>query len=145
MPIDPDNPIAALCARGMAAEGEGRRDDARALFLEAWTTRRDDYEGAVAAHYVARHQSTPEETLRWNALALEHAEAASQDKVGEFYASLYLNLAHSHEVLGQQTQAVHYASHAARAVDVLPPGPYREFVRRGIEALHQRLGLIPPS
>ena len=71
--IDQVNPVVSLCAEGIAAEGTPA--EARRLFELAWAARRDDYDAAVAAHFLARHQPTPEETLRWNTLAVQHAEA----------------------------------------------------------------------
>ncbi len=72
MHFDMDNPVMRLCADGMMAEGDGRPDDARASFEVAWAARRDDFDAAVAAHYVARHA----DDLAWNLLALRHALAA---------------------------------------------------------------------
>jgi hypothetical protein len=62
--FDPANRVVALCAEGMAREGEP--GVALRLFEEAWAARTDDFEAAIAAHYVARHQPTAEEALRWN-------------------------------------------------------------------------------
>ena len=90
---------------------------ARRLYRQAWEIATDDYDACIAAHYVARHQANPEETLRWNQIALERAEAdhadradrsdrADQyDRVGEFFPSLYLALGRAHEVLGHQAEA----------------------------------------
>src|SRR6185369_12384821 len=103
--MDPNNPIVKLCVAGMRAEGEGRLDEARALFDQAWAARRDAFEACIAAHYVARPQATPEETLRWNEVALEQAEAVGDGRVQGFYASLYLNVGHAHEVLGHTDEA----------------------------------------
>jgi len=77
--MDPNNPVVKLCARGIEVEMTGRRDEARSLFLQAWELRRDDVEACMAAHYLARHQLTPAETLRRNELALTHAISASGD------------------------------------------------------------------
>ena len=60
--IDPTNPVVALCSEGMAAEGTPA--EALRLFERAWAARRDDYDAAIAAHFVARHQASPEDTLR---------------------------------------------------------------------------------
>jgi hypothetical protein len=138
--IDPQNPVAVLCAEGMTAEVQGRTDDARRLFAEAWARRRDHYESSIAAHYVARHQPTPARTLLWNARAARHAEA-DPDTTREFLASLYLNLGHSYEVVGRAIEARSYAARAASALSFLPEGGYREFTRRGVEALCSRLGM----
>ncbi|MGO4418780.1 hypothetical protein AB4Z54_08470 [Streptomyces sp. MCAF7] len=97
--MDPDNPIVRLCVQGMTAEAEGRGDDARALFQRAWDTAADDYEACVAAHYLARHQPTPEETLRWNQECLDRADAVGDDRVRGFYASLHLNMGQAYRTL----------------------------------------------
>ena len=46
MPIDPNNPVVALCAAGMTCDGGPA--EARSLFEEAWNARRDDYDPAIA-------------------------------------------------------------------------------------------------
>ncbi len=63
MLIDASTPVVVLCVTGMAAEGAGRRDDARRLFAQAWATSTDD-ERCVGTHYLARHQASLAETLR---------------------------------------------------------------------------------
>ena len=85
MTIDSDNPVVQLCAEGMAVEGD--RAAARELFARAWAIRRDDYEASIAAHFLARHQDTPEETLRWNSIAVTHAEAAADERANALLAS----------------------------------------------------------
>src|SRR3712207_4675760 len=104
--MDPDNPVVRLCAEGMQAEFARRPDDARALFQQAWEARRSDYDACVAAHFLARQQPTPEDALLWNRRALDHAAAVEDEaEVRGFYPSLYLNLAHSHEMLGALEEA----------------------------------------
>lgn len=73
----------------------------------------DDYDACIAAHYVARFQETPEETLRWNQAALKHADAVKDERVKDFYPSLYVNLGRSYEVLGDQVNAQSYYQLAA--------------------------------
>ena len=111
--MDTTNPVIQLCIQGALAEFEHRIDDARMLYRQAWDLHADDYEACVAAHYMARFQDTPEETLRWNQIALEQANAVSDERVTEFYPSLYLNLGRSHEVLGDQIEAQRYYELAA--------------------------------
>lgn len=130
--IDPENPVVKLCARGMEAELAGRPVEARDLFARAWEARADDFDACIAAHYLARHQATPEETLRWNQEALERAQAVDGDGVRDFYPSLYLNLGHSHEQLGDRDQARRCYALAAACADALPAGPYTDTVRDGI-------------
>lgn len=130
--MDPENPVVKLCAQGMEAEFAGRPVEARDLFVRAWEASTDDYGASVAAHFVARHQATPRETLRWNQEALARADAVGDERVRGFYPSLYLNLGHSHEQMGQMNDARRFYGLAAAAATDLPPGPYGDTVRDGI-------------
>jgi hypothetical protein len=136
--FDPDNPVVALCAKGMAAEGTPA--EARRLFEQAWSARRDDFDAAVAAHFLARHQPTPVETLRWNALAVRHAEAVADGRAVGLLASLYLNLGDAQANVGNAGAAATSARLAASHLAAVPPGGYREFVARGIGRLANRVG-----
>jgi hypothetical protein len=142
--LDPDNPVVKLCVAGMRAEGDGHLEEAAELFRQAWTARQDDFEACIAAHYVARHQPTPEDSLRWNEVALAGAEAAQAKAVGGervqgFYASLYLNLGHAHEMLGHTAEARRFYDLAAGQLEAVPGGRYGEMVRGGIERGRMRL------
>lgn len=112
--MDTTNPVIQLCMEGTRAEFEHRVEDARLLYGQAWDARANDYDACIAAHYVARFQETPEETLRWNQIALEHANAVKDEKVKDFHPSLYLCLGRSYEVLGDQIQAQRYYNLAAK-------------------------------
>jgi len=131
--MDPDNPTVQLCVEGVQAEGAGRHDDARALFTRAWELATDDWEACIAAHYLARHQPTPRETLRWNQEALDRANAVADERVHGFHPSLYLNLGHSHEQLGDLAEARRFYDLAAAASATLPDDRYGGIVRQGIE------------
>ena len=111
--MDLNNPIIQLCVEGARAEFEHRIDDARSLYQQAWHDHKDDYEACIAAHYVARFQETTEETLRLNQTALKHADAVDGERIRDFYPSLYVNLGHSYEVLGDQVNAQRYYQLAA--------------------------------
>jgi hypothetical protein len=111
--MDLDNPVVKLCAEGTQAEFEGRIDDARALYVQAWDAARDDYEACVAAHYVARRQPRPEDALRWNQEALIRADAVGDERVRDLYPSLYVSLGHSHEISGNLAEARRYYQLAA--------------------------------
>jgi tetratricopeptide (TPR) repeat protein len=132
--LDPDNPVVKLCVAGMQAESEGQSTRARDLFVQAWAACRDDFDACIAAHYVARHQERPEDTLHWNQEALSRADAVHDDRVRAFYPSLYLNLGHSYEELGNQDKARHYYELAATRLADLPASPYRDLVQTGITA-----------
>ena len=111
--MDTTNPVIQLCIQGAQAEFEHRLDDARSLYQQAWDLHADDYEACIAAHYFARFQENPEETLHWNQIALDHAYAVNDERVKEFYPSLYLNLGRSHELLGNREEAKRYYDLAA--------------------------------
>jgi len=111
--MDIDNPVVKLCIEGTQAEFQGRIKDAHALYRQAWEISRDDYEACIAAHYLARYQESIEETLHWNQEALNRANAVADERVREFYPSLYLNLGHSYEMIGNQTEAQRYYNLAA--------------------------------
>lgn len=138
MNIDPDNPVVALCAAGMAVDGDSSA--ALPLFEQAWLARRDDYDACIAAHFVARHQATPEETLRWNALAVHHAERVPDGRAAEFLPSLYLCLGDALANLGRYTEATDAASAGRAHLADVPNGGYRDFVMNGISRLESRLG-----
>jgi hypothetical protein len=111
--MDFTSPAVQLCLESTRAEFQGRMEDARALCQQAWQAARDDYDACVAAHYVARYQDTPESKLHWNQMALTHADATGDERVRDFYPSLYINLGHAHELLGHSAEAERYYQLAA--------------------------------
>lgn len=111
--MDTNNPTIALCISGSRAEFEGRKAEAYALYAQAWDAARDDYEACIAAHYVARGFTDPAEIFRWNRIALDRAEAVDDERVQPFYASLYLNMGRSHELLGEAEEAERFYALAA--------------------------------
>ena len=115
MAIDLNNPIVDLCVRGTRAEYEGKKEEACKFYYQAWDTASNDYEACIAAHYMARCQDSPEKILRWNREALERAGAINKEDAREFYPSLYLNLGHSYELLGNQEEAKKYFDLAAES------------------------------
>ena len=138
MPIDPNNPVVLLCAAGMERDGEP--EEARRLFQQAWDARRNDYDAAIAAHYLARHQPTPHETLRWNSLAVTHAERVVDGRTTELFPSLYLNLASSLTALGRLDEAREIIGRAKERLEGLRADGYRDFLAIGINRLQARLG-----
>jgi hypothetical protein len=61
--MDSENPVVKLCVQGMEYESKGNFEEASTVFMAAWTQSTDDFERCVAAHYVARHQKSPDEAL----------------------------------------------------------------------------------
>jgi hypothetical protein len=137
MEIDPTNPVVALCAAGMATEGNG--DAARHLFEQAWDARRDDYDASIAAHFLARQQASVGERLHWNMLAAEHAELVADGRARGFKASLYLNLGDAFLAAGQPDEARAAVDKAAAGLADISESGYRSFVERGIAGLRARL------
>ena len=111
--MDLDNPVIQLCVQGTQAEFRGEIDLARTLYQQAWAAAQDDFEACVAAHYVARHQESPEQRLHWNQIALDRANAVRDGRVQAFYPSLYLNMGQSYELLGSADEAQRYYALAA--------------------------------
>jgi hypothetical protein len=112
-PMDLANPVIRLCVASTQAEFEKRLADARALSLQAFEAVQDDFDACIAAHYVARYQEDPQSVLEWNETALRHAQRVGDESVRAFYPSLYVNLGHAHEVLGNLAEARRYYDLAA--------------------------------
>ena len=111
--MDLNNPVIALCIAGTQAEFNHNPDEARSLYQQAWEAVQDDYEACIAAHYVARFQDDPQKKFYWNRVALERAQSVGDERVQEFYPSLYLNMGQSYELLGNQDEAQRYYEMAA--------------------------------
>ncbi|MEV0370235.1 hypothetical protein AB0I10_10465 [Streptomyces sp. NPDC050636] len=130
--MDPELPVVRLCVEGMEAEAEGRPDVAQGLFQRAWDIAADDYEACIAAHYLARHQSTPEDTLRWNQECLDRADLVGDERVRSFYPSLYVNMGQGHRELGQPALAHAYFMQALERMHEVPEGHYGHWIRFAI-------------
>jgi len=143
--MDPNNPVVRLCAQGIEVEMQGRRDEAASLYLQAWEIRQDEIDACVAAHYIARHQETPAETLRWNELALTHAERAPSESVRSFFPSLYLNLGKSYEDLGDSSRARELYERGVQCLDDADGGGYGEMVRQGLRNALERVRHVGDS
>ena len=132
MQFDPENKVVKLCAEGMSVEGEPEK--ARALFQQAWDAATNDFEAFTAAHYLARHQDTPEDTLKWNLESLNRAKNVQDDGIEECFPSLYLNVGKSYEDLGNRQQAFDHYRLASDYVSFLPADGFGEMLKRGIDA-----------
>lgn len=138
MLFDLDNPVMQLCAAGMQVDGEPAK--ALALFEQAWTLRRDDFDASVAAHFVARHQPTPDATREWNERALLHANALTDDRATALIPSLCLNLAESYRLDSRISDAERLARRGLSALEQLPSDDgYAQFVRVGLDRVLERI------
>ena len=141
--IDGDSVVAQLCAAGMAIDGDAGR--ASALFRQAWDARRDDYEASIAAHFLARHQPSLDDSLYWNRVAVEHAEAVVDERAKPLLASLYLNLADSYLSLGDLANATIASEQGVAALQFLPADGYRDFVSGGLHRVRARIAQAASS
>ncbi len=107
-----DSRTAQLCMQGTQAELERRIGDAHALFLAAWDARADDYDAAIAAHYVAHLEPDPDEALRWHIIALERARLDCRST--EFMGSLLVSLGGAYEAIGDAAEAQRFFELASR-------------------------------
>lgn len=105
MEFDPRNNVIKLCVLGMEMEEKGKAEEASALFLQAWNEATNDFEKFIAAHYVARHQKSVPDKLKWAETALQFALQINNDAVKAAFPSLYLNIAKYYEDLNDLDNA----------------------------------------
>jgi len=105
MEFSPFNNVVKLCLQGMEMEEKGRPEEALKLFLHGFDEATNDFEKFLAAHYVARHQKTASEELKWLETTLESALSVDDDTVKSAFHSLYLRIAKCYERLGDHDKA----------------------------------------
>ncbi len=132
MQFDPNNKVIKLCTQGMDMEGKGRLEEANDLFFKAWNEAINDFEKFTAAHYVARHQKTVTNKLKWDKTALELAMKINDDNVKESFPSLYLNIAKCYEDLNDFVKARENYQLALSFTNLLPENGYGNMVKGGI-------------
>jgi hypothetical protein len=143
--MDPENPVVKLCVQGMEHESKGNSEEASRLFLSAWSQSTDDLDRCIAAHYVARHQKSPDEALIWNQRSLDYAKAVGDEKVSEFFPSLYLNMGKASEDLGKGDDAHRYYAMTEEMLCSLPDSRYKEIIRDAVEKALERVRKSPPA
>jgi hypothetical protein len=139
MQFDPENRIVKLCAAGMEAEMNADPQRAQSLFSSAWESASNDLEKFIAAHYAARHQPDAGESLRWNVLALHHAELAADANLSAYLPSLFLNVGKSFEDLDDAGRALEFYRKADTASAALGNDPYGDMIRFGIRNALKRM------
>ena len=132
MNFDHNNPVIKLCADGMMLEGEGKPEQASALFQQAWELASDDFEKFTAAHYVARHQNNIADKLKWDEIALNHALKIPGNDIKGTLPSLYLNIAKGYEDLSDFGKARENYHLAMGFTDFLLDDGYGNMIRAGI-------------
>ena len=109
MEFSPLNDVVKLCLRGIDMEEKGKPEEASKLFLQGWSEATNDLEKFLATHYVARHQKTTSDKLKWLETALEYALKINDDTVKSALPSLYLNIAKCYEDLHDTEKSKKYS------------------------------------
>jgi len=133
MQFDQNNKIVKLCASGMGLEGEGKNEEALNLYQRAWAEAANDFEKFTSAHYIARHQKSVAEKLKWDETALQLALKINDETVRGSYPSLYLNIAKCFEDLNDPDNARKNYQLAFSFTDLLPENGYGKMIKSGIE------------
>lgn len=116
----------------MSLEGEGKPEAAASTFQQAWSEASNDFEKFTAAHYVARHQKSIADKLKWDQIALDHALNIEAEGMKSFYPSLYLNLAKGYEDLQDFGQAKTHYQLAQSFFEHLPNDGYGNLIKSGV-------------
>lgn len=131
MQFDPNNKIVKLCAEGMNYEGE--LEKARKLFQQAWDEATTDFERFIAAHYVARHQDSVADKLKWDELSLDAALNVADETIKAALPSLYLNIGKCYEDLMNIDKARKQYALAQSFAAYLPNDEYGKMIKSGIQ------------
>ena len=141
MQFDPNNNVVKLCAEGMNLEGEGKNEEALKLFQQAWEEGIDDVDKFTAAHYIARHQKTLADKLKWNEVALDLALKMNNETMKGTYPSLYLNVGKCYEDLNDFYTAEKQYELALSFASFLPDDGYGKMIKGGIKNGMERVKL----
>jgi len=89
----------------MELEEKGKPEEASSIFLQAWNESTNDFEKFTSAYYVARHQETVRDKLKWLETSLQFALKINDVTVSGAFPSLYLNIAKCYEDLNDRERA----------------------------------------
>jgi len=117
----------------MMFEGEGKKEEAFKLFLQAWNEATDDFERFIAAHYVARHQESITDKLKWDEASLNFALKIEDDNIKATLPSLYLNIGKCNEDLNNIEKAKENYELALSFTIHLAHDGYSNMIRAGIK------------
>ena len=140
MEFDPNNNVVKLCAQGMSLEGQGKLEEASKVFTKAWNDATSNFEKFTAAHYVARHQASIADKLKWDETALQLALKIDDNTVKGVFPSLYLNIAKCYEDLGNFGKAKENYQLALSVTTSLTDDGYGNMIKGGILNGLERVG-----
>ena len=89
----------------MDQEGKGNVEEASRLFLQGWNEATNDFEKYIAAFFVARHQDTVRDKLKWIETALQFALRINNEAVISALPGLYSKIGNCYEDLGEVDNA----------------------------------------
>jgi len=125
MEFNPSNRVIQLCLQGMELEEQNSPDDASALFHQAWNEATNDFEKFIAAHYVARHQSSVSERLYWLQEMLALGQKINSEQVKSAFPTVYAGIAKCYEELNDHGNAkLNYELAKAFADNSSDKGPF---------------------
>ena len=107
--FSPFNNVVKLCLQGMDMEEKGNPQEAYKLFLQGWNEATNDFEKFLAAHYIAKHQKTNTDQVKWLETTLQFALKINNDTVKSAFPSLYANISKCYEELGDSDKAKEHA------------------------------------
>ena len=105
MEFNPNNNVIKLCVQGMDMEEKGKPGEASRIFLQAWNEATNDFEKFTAAYYVARHNESVSEKLKWLETSLQFALKINDVTVKAAFPSLYSKIAKCYEDLSDHDNA----------------------------------------
>lgn len=105
MEFNANNHVVKLSLQGMELEEKGKPEEAGRLFLQAWNDATNDFEKFIAAHYVARHQRSIPDKLKWLETDLKLALKINNESVKAALSSLYTSIATCYEDLNDRDNA----------------------------------------
>lgn len=124
--FDPNSRIIQLCLQGMALEALEKPGEADALYRQAWDGADSDFERFIAAYFVARVRTNPDEQVQWLEQSLKLAEKSGDLGARSALPALYGALAQSYENAGDSARAesCRAASESIRRTPASDPGPF---------------------
>lgn len=139
--MNKNNPIVKLVNKGMQMEKRSDAVQAQVLFIQAWDEASNDWEKCIAAHFVARHQDSPKNALKWNRESLRRADKVENKEIKSYYPSIYVNIGISYEELRNYEKAKKYYDLAFKSMSYLPANN-RRYSREVKEVILERRGAL---